>query len=111
MVFGREAEGIFDVEIAGGDGRGADGTGDSAKGGVVVVSSDTIASLEVNQFRDVLVPVKGVEKLVIAGVCNHKEWARGHGFGWIPDEEVYLRVVVSKAMEFSHAKPLRQFCL
>ena len=100
------------MKVAGGNGRGGDCTRDSAKGGVVVVSSDTIASLEVNQFRDVLVPVKGVEKLVIAGVCKHKERARDHGFGWIPNEEIQLRVVViNKAVVFRHAKPLRQLYL
>ena len=80
MVFGREAEGIFDVEIAGGDGRGADGTGDSAKGGVIVVSSDAIARFKMNEFRNVLIAVKGVEEFVIAWIDKHKQWARGDGF-------------------------------
>ena len=97
MVFGREyapesvrtgkAEGIFDVEIAGGDGRGADGTGDSAKGGVIVVSSDAIAGFEVNEFGDVLVSVKGIEEFVASRIGEHEEWARRDGFGRVPNEE------------------------
>ena len=99
------------MEVASRDGRGVDDTGDSSKGGVVVVRSDAIAGFEVDEFRDVLVPVKGIEEFVVAEVGNHKERARRDGFGRIPNEEIHLRIVVSKAMVFSHAKPLRQFCL
>ena len=88
VVFGGEAEGVFEVEVTIRDGGGIDNASDSSKGGVIVVSSDAIAGFEVNQFRDVLVPVKGIEEFVIAGIGNHKERARGHGFGWIPDEEI-----------------------
>ena len=111
VVFGGKAEGVFEVEVTVRDGRVVDDTGDSSKGGVVVVCSNAIARFKVNQFRDVLVPVKGVEEFVVAGVGDHKERARGHGFSRVPNEEIYLRIVVNKAMEFSHAKPLRQLYL
>ena len=111
VILRGKAEGVFKVEVASRNGGGVDCSGDGAEGGVIVVRRDAIASLEVNQFRDVLVPVKGVEEFVVAGVGDHKERARGHGFSRSPNEKVYLRVVVSKAMVFSHAKPLRQFCL
>ena len=94
MIFRGETEGVVEMEIAGGDGGGVDCSGDSTEGGVVVVSSDTISGLEVDEFRDVLVPVKGIEEFVIAGIGDHKERARGHGFGWVPDKEVNLRTVV-----------------
>ena len=90
MVFGGEAEGIFEMEIAGEDGGGVDGTGDGTEGGVIVVCRDAIARFKVNQFRDVLVPVKGVEELVASGIGEHEERARGHGFGWIPNKEINL---------------------
>ena len=111
MIFRRETEGSFKVEVAGGDGGGVDGTGNGTEGGVVVVRCDAISRFEVNQFRDVLVPVKGVEKLVVAGVRKHKQWTCSYGFGGVPHKEINLRIVVNKAMEFSHAKPLQQFCL
>ena len=106
VILRGKAEGVFKVEVASRNGGGVDCSGDRAEGGVVVVSSDAIARFKVNQFRDVLVPVKGVEEFVVAGVGDHKERARGHGFSRVPNEEVHLRIVVSKAMVFSHAKPL-----
>ena len=73
--------------------------------------NDAITGFKVDEFRDVLVPVKGIEEFVVARVGNHKERARRDGFGRIPNEEVNLRVVViNKPMVFSHANPLRQFC-
>ena len=71
------------MEVAGGDGRGVDDTGDRAEGGVVVVRRDTITGFKVDEFRDVLVSVKGVEEFVVAGVRKHKQWACGEGFGWV----------------------------
>ena len=83
MILGGKAEGVFEVEVASGDGRGVDGTGDSSKGGVVVVCCDAIARFKMDEFRDVLVPVKGVEEFVVARGRKHKQWACGEGFGWI----------------------------
>ena len=103
MIFGGEAEGVFEVEVTGGDGRGADGTGDSAKGGVIVVSSDAITGFKVDEFRDVLVPVKGVEELVASGIGEHEERTCSHGFGWIPNEEIHLRIVVQR-VQLLHAE-------
>jgi hypothetical protein len=51
------------------------------KGGQITAGderSDAIAGFKVDEFRDVLVPVKGVEEFVIAGIGDHKERARGH---------------------------------
>ena len=103
MVFKGETEGVFEVEVAGGDGGGVDGTGDSTEGGIVVVRCDAIARFKVNQFRDVLVPVKGVEEFVVARVGYHKERARRDGFGWIPNEEIHLRIVVQR-IQLLHAE-------
>ena len=83
MIFGGEAEGVFEVEVTGGDGRVVDGTGDGAEGSVIIVCRDAIARFEVNQFRDVLVPVKGVEEFVVARGRKHKQWTCGEGFGWV----------------------------
>lgn len=71
------------------------------------MSRDAIARFKVDEFRDVLVAVKGIEEFVASWIGEHEEWACGYGFGWIPHEEVNLRVVVNKAMVFRHAKPLR----
>ena len=76
------------------------------KDSYTLLKSDAIAGLEMDEFRDVLVAVKGIEEFVVARVGKHKERARGHGFGWFPNEEIYLRVIVNTAMEFSHVKPL-----
>ena len=70
-----KAEGVFEVEVASGDGRGTDGTGNCTEGGVVVVCRDAIARFKVNEFRDVLVPVKGVDEFVVTWVGKHKERA------------------------------------
>ena len=107
MILGGKAEGVFEVEVAGGDGRGANGTGDRAEESVIVVCCNAITRFKVDEFRNVLVSVKGIEKLVASGIGKHEERARGHGFSRIPHEEVNLRVVVNKAMVFRHAKPLR----
>ena len=71
------------MEVAGGDGGGVDGTRDGTEGGVVVVCCDAIARFKMDEFRDVLVPVKGVEEFVVARGRKHKQWACGEGFGWI----------------------------
>ena len=94
VVFGGETEGVVEMEVTGGDGGGIDNASDSSKGGVVIVCCDAIAGFEVDEFRDVLVPVKGIEEFVVAGVGYHKERARRDGFGRIPNEEINLRVVV-----------------
>ena len=78
MILGGKAEGVFEVEVAGGDGGGVDGTGNSTEGGVVVVCRDAIAGFKVDEFRDVLVPVKGIEEFVVAVVGEHKERTRSH---------------------------------
>ena len=111
VILRGKAEGVFKVEVASRNGGGVDCSGDRAEGGVVVVSSDAIARFKVDEFRDVLIAIKGIEELVASWIGKHKERACRYRFGWSPNEKVYLRVVVSKAMVFSHAKPLRQFCL
>ena len=84
------------MEVTSRNGGGVDDTGDGTEGGVVVVCSDTISGLEVDEFGDVLITIKGVEEFVVAGVGKHEQWARGHGFGWVPHEEVNLRVVAQR---------------
>ena len=111
MILGGKAEGVFEVEVAGGDGRGANGTGDRAEGGVVVVCSNAIARFKVNQFRDVLIAIKGIEELVASWIRKHEERTCRDGLGWIPNEEVNLRIVLNKAVVFCLANPLRQFYL
>ena len=83
MIFGGEAEGVFEVEVTGGDGRVVDGTGDGAEGSVIIVCRDAITGFKVDEFRDVLIAIKGVEELVVARGRKHKQWACGEGFGWI----------------------------
>ena len=50
VVFRGKTEGIVGGEGVICDGRGRDGTGDGAEGGVVVVCCDAIARLKVNEF-------------------------------------------------------------
>ena len=108
VVFGGESEGIIGGEGVVRDCGGRDGSGDSTEGGVVVVCCDAITGLKMDEFRYVLVSIKGVEEFVTRSALG-EERSRRHGFGWVPDKEVYLRVVVSKAMVFSHAKPFDSF--
>ena len=77
-------------QITGGDGGGVDGASDGTEGGVVVVCSDAIARFKMDEFRDVLVSVKGIEEFVVARGRKHKQWACGEGFGWVPHKEVCL---------------------
>ena len=91
------------MEVTGGDGRVVDGTGDGAEGSVIIVCRDAITGFKVDEFRDVLIAIKGVEEFVVARVGNHKERARGHGFGWIPNEEIHLRIVVQR-VQLLHAE-------
>ena len=109
VIFRGETEGVIKMEVTGGDGGGIDDTGDGTEGGIVVVSRDAIASLEVNQFRNILIAIKGVEEFVASRIRKHKERTSRDGFRWIPNEEIHLRAIVNKPMEFSHAKPLRLF--
>ena len=81
MILGGKAEGVFKMEVASRDGRGVDDTGDRAEGGVVVVRCDAITGFKVDEFRDVLVAVKGIEEFVVAWVRKHKQWARSDRFG------------------------------
>ena len=51
------------------------------KGGQITAGgerSDAITRFEVNEFGDVLVPVKGIEEFVVAVVGDHKERTRSH---------------------------------
>ena len=91
------------MEVTSRNGGGVDGTGASSEGSVIIVCRDAISGLEVDEFRDVLVPVKGIEEFVIAGVGDHKERARGHGFSRVPNEEIYLRVVI-QCIKFLHTE-------
>ena len=84
VIFGGKTEGVVGGEGVICDGGGRDGAGDSTEGCVVVVCSDAITGFKVDEFRDVLVPVKGVEELVVAGIGKHKERACRYGFGRIP---------------------------
>ena len=103
MVFGGKAEGVVGGEGVICDSGGGDGAGDRAEGGVVVVRCDAIAGFKVDEFRDVLITIKGVEEFVVAGVSKHKERARCNGFGWIPNEEIHLRIVVQR-IQLLHSK-------
>ena len=44
-----------------------------------------------------------VEKFVVARVGDHKERTRGHGFGWVSNEEIHLRIVVQR-IQLLHAE-------
>ena len=88
VIFGRETKGVFEVEIASGDGRGVDGSGNGTKGGVIIVRSDTIARFKVHHLRHILIAVKGIEEFVASRIGEHEERACGHGFGWVPSKEV-----------------------
>ena len=110
VVFGGEAEGVIGGEDIVRDCGGGDGAGNGAKGCIIVVCCNAITLFKVHHLRHILIAIAGVEKFVTRATLSEKR-PRRHGFGWVPDKEVYLRVVVSKAMVFSHAKPLRQFCL
>ena len=70
---------------------------------------DAITGFKVDEFRDVLVPVKGIEEFVASGIRKHEERTCGHRFGWVPDKEINLRVILNKAVVFCLANPLRQF--
>ena len=70
---------------------------------------DAITGFKVDEFRDVLITIKGVEEFVVARGRKHKQWACGEGFGWVPDKEINLRVILNKAVVFCLANPLRQF--
>ena len=87
MVFGGESEGVVGGEGVVRDSGGRDRTRNDTEWGVVIVCSNAIAGFKVDEFRDVFVSIKGVEELVASGIGKHKEWARGHGFGWLPDKE------------------------
>ena len=90
MIFGGEAEGVFEVEVTSRNGGGVDCSGDSTEGGIVVVCRDAIAGFKVDEFGDILVTIKGIEELITPGIGEHEERARGHGFGWIPNKEINL---------------------
>ena len=94
VVFGGKVEGIVCGEGVVRDGRSRNGTSDGTKGGVIVVRSDTISRLKVDEFRDVLVAVKGIEELIASGIGEHEEQARRSGLGWIPNEEIHLRIII-----------------
>ena len=110
MVFGGKAEGIVSDEGVVRDCGGRDGAGDGSKGSVVIVCCDAISGFKMDEFGHILIAIAGIEELAVATSCR-KERSRRHWFSWVPNEEVNLRIVVSEAMVFSHAKPLRQFCL
>ena len=110
MVFGEKAEGVIGGEGVVRDGRSRNGTGNGSEGGVVVVGGDAIARFKVHHLRHIFIAIASIEEFITCATLS-KERSRRHGFGWVPNEEVNLRVVVSEAMVFSHTKPLRQFCL
>ena len=93
MVFGGKTEGVVNGKGILCDGRGGDGAGDGTKGGVVVMRCDAIALFKVHKLRHILIAVTGVEEFTVAASDGEKR-ARGHGFGWVPNEEIYLRVVI-----------------
>ena len=83
-----KAEGVVGGEGVVGNGGGRDGAGNGAEGGIVIVCCDAIARFEVDEFRDVLIAIKGIEELVASWIRKHEEWTCRHGFGWVPNEEI-----------------------
>ena len=81
VVFRRETEGVFEMEVAVGDDRGVCGTSDSSKGGVIVVCRNAIARFKMDESRNVLIAIKGIEEFVASRIGEHEEQACGHGFG------------------------------
>ena len=75
------------------DGGGGDGTGNSAKGSVVVVCCDAISGFKVDEFGHILIAIAGIEEFVTRASLGEKR-PRSDGFRRIPHEEVYLRVIV-----------------
>ena len=63
VKFGGEAEGVFGEDVAVGDAGGAEGTGDGAEGGVVVVGGNAVLRGVVEDLGDILVAVVGVEEI------------------------------------------------
>ena len=55
-----KAEGIVGGEGVARDSGGGDGTGDGAKGGIVVVGCDAIALFKVHHLRHILIAITGV---------------------------------------------------
>ena len=86
MVFRGEAEGVFGEDVAVGDAGGAEGTGDGAEGGVVVMRGDAVLEGVVEDLGDVLVAVVGVEEVEAPVLGAHGKRARGDGLGGIPDK-------------------------
>ena len=93
VIFGGESEGVVGGEGVIRDCRGGDGTGNGTKGGVVVVCSNAISRLKVDEFGHILIAVTGVEKFVTRAALSEKR-SRRHRFSRIPHEEVYLRIIV-----------------
>ena len=83
---GGEAEGVFGEEVTVGDAGGAEGTGDGAEGGVVVVGGNAVLRGVVEDLGDVLVAVVGVEEVEAPVLGAHDERARGDGFRGVPDK-------------------------
>ena len=89
MVFRGKTEGIVDGEGVVRDCGGRDRTRDGAEGGVVVVCCDAITGFKVDEFRNVLVPVKGVEEFITCATLGEKR-PRRHRFRRVPNEEIDL---------------------
>ena len=81
---GGEAEGVFGEEVTVGDAGGVEGTGDGAKGGVVVVRGDAVLEGVVEDLGDILVAVVGVKEIEAPILGAHDERARGDRLGGIP---------------------------
>ena len=84
VIFRGEAEGVFGEDVAVGDAGGAEGTGDGAEGGVVVVGGNAVLRGVVEDLRDVLVAVVGVEEVEAPVLGAHDERPRGDRLRGVP---------------------------
>ena len=86
VIFRREAEGVFGDKVAVGDAGGAGSAGDGAEGGVIVMGGDAVLEGMVDDLRDVLVAVVGVEEIEAPVLGAHDERSCGDGLGGVPHE-------------------------
>ena len=89
VIFGGESEGVVGGEGVIRDCRGGDGTGNGTKGGVVVVCSNAISRLKVDEFGHILIAVTSVEEFITCATLS-KERSCRDGFSRVPNEEIDL---------------------
>ena len=85
-ILRRESERIVLAEVVRRHGRVLACRRDRAKGGVFVVSRDSVRLLEEDELRDVLVAVVGVEEVVLSVFLEDKRACR-HRLRRIPAED------------------------